>query len=123
MDPENALALWRWIDRGGHDLDGSDLGWLEDPVADYLWECYLEPAYLVNNSPEAHALRYLARLKLAHGPLANDAGEELGSVIYYYGTMPGADSHFVMVEGEAILPALQHRLRELGEETAIQIST
>lgn len=36
--------------------------------------------------------------------------------------MPGADSHFVEVEGEAILPALQHRLRELGENTAIEIT-
>ncbi len=123
VDPEDVRALSKWIDRGGHDLDVSELGWLDDPVADYLWEGYLESSYLVNDSPEAHALRYLARLKLAHGPLAIDAGEELGRVIYYYGTMPGADSHFVMVEGEAILPALQHRLRELGEDTAIQIST
>ena len=35
----------------------------------------------------------------------------------YYGTMPGADWHFVNAEGREVLTALQHRLRELGEST------
>ena len=40
---------------------------------------------------------------------------------FFAGTMPGGESHFVEAEGEAILPALQHRLRELGENTALRI--
>ena len=90
---------------------------------DWIWEDYLENRFLIHDSPEAHALQYLSRLKLAHGPLTNAGGEQLGRLIYYFGTMPGADSHFVEVEGEAILPALQHRLRELGEDTAVRIAT
>ena len=38
---------------------------------------------------------------------------------FYYGTMPGADWHFVNAEGREVITALQHRLRELGESTEI----
>ena len=38
---------------------------------------------------------------------------------FWRGTMPGVNWHFVEAEGELILPALQHRLRKLGEETVI----
>jgi len=44
-------------------------------------------------------------------------------VRFYHGTMPGADGHFVNVEGELILPSLQNRLKELGEDTRIEIAT
>lgn len=121
VDPEDPSDVTRWFKKWGPELDRSDPSWIDDPVDACTWEGYLEGRFLVYDCPEAHALQYLSRLKLAHGPLANDAGEELGRVIYYHGTMPGADSHFVEVEGAAILPALQHRLRELGEDVAIEV--
>jgi hypothetical protein len=121
VDPENDRAVAGWFRKSGPDLDRTDPHWIDEEVTAGIWECYLEGRFLVSDSPEARALRYLSRLKLAHGPLANDHGEELGRAIYYHGTTPGADSHFVEVEGAAILPALQHRLRELGENTAIEI--
>lgn len=49
------------------------------------------------------------------------AGVRVGRLDFFAGTMPDAEAHFVETEGEAILPALQHRLRELGESTAIEI--
>ena len=121
VDPADDRAVAAWFSQWGPDLDRTDPQWIEDEVDAGTWENYLEGRFLVYDSPEAHALQYLSRLKLAHGPLAPDHGEELGQVIYYHGTMPGADSHFVEVEGTAILPALQHRLRELGENTALEI--
>lgn len=122
VDPEDRHAVNAWFAaRMDFRVDRSHRRWLDEPVHDALWENYLEYSFLVTDSPEALALQYLSRLKLDHGPLASDAGEELGRVIYYHGTMPGADSHFVEVEGAAILPAIQHRLRELGESTAIEI--
>lgn len=121
VDPDDPRAVARWFRQGGPDLDRSAPDWLEDPVDACTWESYLEGRFLVTDSAEAQALHYLSRLKLAHGPLTGDAGAELGRVIYYHGTMPGADSHFVEVEGAAILPALQHRLRELGESIALEI--
>ncbi len=122
VDPDDDRAVARRFRHWGSDLDRTSPDWMEDEVDACTWEGYLESRFLVYDSPEAQALHYLARLKLAHGPLATDCGEELGRVIYYHGTMPGADSHFVEVEGAAILPALQHRLRELGEDTAIEIA-
>ena len=44
-----------------------------------------------------------------------------GDLKFYYGTMPGADWHFVNAEGREVLTALQHRLRELGESTEIVV--
>jgi hypothetical protein len=85
------------------------------------WDQYLESEFAINASSEAQALHYLSRLKLAHGPITDSQGNDVGTVRFYNGTMPGADWHFVNVEGEMILPALQYRLRELGEDTVIQV--
>ena len=122
IDPEDEDAVTRWLASRGRDEVTADPGWLKDPVDDWIWEDYLENRFLIHDSPEAHALQYLSRLKLAHGPLTDATGARLGRLDFFHGTMPGADSHFVEVEGEAILPALQHRLRELGENTAIEIT-
>jgi hypothetical protein len=54
-------------------------------------------------------------------PLGIDLGDPLGDLKFYYGTMPGADWHFVNAEGREVLTALQHRLRELGESTEIVV--
>ncbi|MEY4941122.1 MAG: hypothetical protein RIQ93_2857 [Verrucomicrobiota bacterium] len=123
VDPDDDRTVAAWFRKWGPDLDRTSPDWIEEEVDAGTWEGYLEGRFLVYDSPEAHALRYLSGLKLAHGPLEAASGEELGRVVYYHGTMPGADSHFVEVEGAAILPALQHRLRELGESTAIEIIT
>ena len=122
VDLDDEDAVTRWLASRGRDELTAEPGWLEDPLDDWICEDYVENRFLIHDSPEAHALQYLSRLKLAHGPLTNAGGEQLGRLTYYFGTMPGADSHFVEVEGEAILPALQHRLRELGEDTAVEIA-
>lgn len=123
VDPEDERAVDAWCGKWAPELDRTRAGWIEGDVGAAIWECYLEGRFVVYDSPEAQALRYLAGLPLAHGPILNADSQELGRVIFYRGTMPGADSHFVEVEGAAILPALQHRLRELGESTAIEITT
>ncbi len=45
----------------------------------------------------------------------------MGELKYYYGVSPCNDWHFAQAEGDLVLPALQYRLRELGENTRIVI--
>ncbi len=78
----------------------------------------MEGPYAVYGSPEAQALHYLAKLPLSNG---TGAGDPLGDLKFYCGTMPGVDWHFVNAQGREVLTALQHRLRELGESIEIVI--
>lgn len=121
VDPDDPNDVERWFKKWSPGIDRLSPGWRDEPVDACTWTTYLEGRFLVSDSPEARALHYLSTLNLAHGPLVDDAGAELGRVNYHHGTMPGADSHFVDVHGAAILPALQHRLRKLGENVAIEI--
>lgn len=121
VDPKNRSALAKWIRENRDEVSGPSSDWLDSDVSPYLWEQYLDGRFAVNDSPEAQALHYLSGLRLAHGPITDGKGRDVGTVRFYYGTMPGADWHFVNVEGEMILPALQHRLRELGEDTLIKV--
>ena len=124
VDPDSERDLRRWLRHEGSWYFKDEnlrhayrhLDFLEDQVDDGLWESYLEGGYAVSGSPEAQALHYLAKLPLSNG---NGAGDPLGDLKFYYGTMPGADWHFVNAEGREVLTALQHRLRELGESTEL----
>ena len=119
VDPEDRddLARWIWENRG--EVTGPSRHWLNDDIPFHRWEDYLEGRYATYDSPEAQALVYLERLKLAHGPIVDSNGKDVGALHYYHGTMPGVDWHFVEGSGALILPGLQHRLRELGEDTLI----
>ena len=121
IDPDDPAAVQRWLTTHGRPPAPPGSRWLSAPVAGAIWDDYLENRFLLHDSPEAQALQYLSRLRLAHGPVVDATGARIGRLDFFAGTMPGAESHFVEAEGEAILPALQHRLRELGESTAIEI--
>lgn len=123
IDPDDRsdLAKWLWDNRETLREYGPSKNWLDSEIPDYRWDQYLEGRYAIYESPEARALHYLSGLNLANGPIVDRDGNDVGSVHFYHGTMPGADWHFVDVEGVLILPALQHRLRELGEETLIEV--
>ena len=125
VDPDDRIQFARWIRDNRDDLSGRGPSryWLDSEIPDYRWEQYLEGSYAIHDSPEAQALYYLEGLGLAHSPIVDSDGQDIGEVRFYHGTMPGADWHFVNVEGQMILPALQHRLRELGEDTAIEVVT
>lgn len=126
VDPDDYLDVRQWLrDEGSWYFKGEHLrhayrhlDFLDNDVDSGLWENYLEGAYAVSQSPEARALHYLDSLPLANG---SGAGDPLGDLKFYYGTMPGADWHFVNAEGPEVLTALQHRLRELGESTKIVV--
>jgi hypothetical protein len=121
IDPADPAAVARWLKAHGHPAAPAGGDWLAGPVAGPIWEDYLEHRFFIYDSPEAQALHYLSELKLAHGPLRDPTGDCVGQLEFFAGTMPGGESHFVEAEGEAILPALQHRLRELSENTAVEI--
>lgn len=119
IDDRSQFAQWLWENRG--ELRGPSSDWLDSEIPSYRWDQYLEGEFATYASPEARALHYLSGLRLSNGPIKDERGDEVGTVRFYHGTMPGADWHFVNVEGEMILPALQHRLRQLGEDTLIKI--
>jgi hypothetical protein len=121
VDVDDKRALKAWMDERGEEPKGSMREWLDSEVDAGYWEGYIESGFAVNDSTEAQALEYLDGLDLAHGPIIDSAGRDVGTLDFYHGTMPGADWHFVEAEGELILPALQHRLRELGEATVIKL--
>jgi hypothetical protein len=121
VDVDDWRALRKWMDEYGEEAEGSIPEWLDSVVGDSYWETYIASGFAVNDSSEAQALSYLERLKLAHGTITDSAGQDVGTLQFYHGTMPGADWHFVEAEGGLILPALQHRLRELGEATVIKV--
>ena len=123
IDPEdrNELADWLREHRGWYRLSPRSSDWLEQEVDWRTWESYLEGAYAWRDSPEAKALDYLAGLKLANREIRDQSGRSVGELKYYYGVHPGNDWHFAEAEGELVLPAIQHRLRELGENTRIVI--
>ena len=126
LDPDDHVDVRKWLrDEGAFYFDRDNLRYayrhlhfLDDQVHDRIWENYLEGPYAVHDSPEARALHYLDALPLSNG---TGAGDPLGDLKFYYGTMPGADWHFVNAEGREVLTAVQHRLRELGESTEIVI--
>jgi hypothetical protein len=126
IDPDDHLDVRQWLRKEGSWYFPGDhmrhayrhLDFLDNDVDAGIWESYLEGPYAVSQSPEAQALHYLERLPLSNG---TGAGDPLGDLKFYYGTMPGADWHFVNAEGREVLTALQHRLRELGESTEIVI--
>jgi hypothetical protein len=126
IDPNDHLDVRQWLrEEGAFYFDRDNLRYayrhldfLDNDVDYGIWENYLESGYAVYGSPEAQALHYLAKLPLSNG---TGAGDPLGDLKFYYGTMPGADWHFVNAEGREVLTALQHRLRELGESTEIVV--
>jgi len=113
VDPDDCLDVREWLRYAYRHLH-----FLDDQVDDRIWENYLEGPYSVYSSPEAQALHYLGGLPLSNG---TGAGDPLGDLKFYYGTIPGADWNFVNAEGREVLTALQHRLRELGESTQIVV--
>jgi hypothetical protein len=118
-DDRNALAEWIREHRSGYYLGRKSEDWLDREVDYSAWENYLEGAYAWRDSPEAQALEYLAGLKLANREIRDESGRDVGELKYYYGVCPGNDWHFAEAEGDLVLPALQYRLRELGENTRI----
>ena len=126
VDPDDHLDVRKWLrEEGSWYFKSEDLrhayrhlDFLDNDVDYGIWENYLEGPYAVYGSPEAQALHYLAKLPLSNG---TGAGDPLGDLKFYYGTMPGVDWHFVNAEGREVLTALQHRLRELGESIEIVI--
>jgi len=128
IDPDDLFEVRKWLrEEGSWYFDRENLRYayrhmhfLDDQVDDRIWENYLEGAYAVHGSPEAQALHYLSKLPLSDG---KRQGDPLGDLKYYYGTMPGADWHFVTADNKQIVTALQHRLRELGESTEVVIQS
>lgn len=118
----NELADWIREHRGWCRLSPRSSEWLEDEVDYRIWENYLEGQYAWQDSPEAQALNYLHGLKLPNREIRDGSGRSVGDLTYYFGVHPGNDWHFAEAEGELVLPALQHRLRELGEKTRIVIA-
>ena len=121
VDPDDRDALVTWLRDHRTEVNWSSR-WLDDDIPFHRWQDYLEGQFATYDSPEAQALAYLERLNIAHGPIIDSNGRDVGKLAFYHGTMPGADWHFVEGEGGLILPGLQHRLRELGEETLIVVS-
>jgi hypothetical protein len=119
VDDRSALAEWIREHRNCYHLGRKCEDWLDQDVAWSAWENYLESAYAWRDSPEAQALGYLAGLKLSNREIRDESGRSVGELKYYYGVHPGNDWHFALAEGELVLPALQYRLRELGENTRI----
>jgi len=119
VDDRNELAEWIWKNRDNYRLGGKSSDWLDSDVACSAWENYLESEYAWRDSPEAQALDYLAGLKLANREIRDESDRSVGKLKYYYGVSPCNDWHFAEAEGELVLPALQYRLRELGERTRI----
>ena len=121
MDTRDRSELAQWIreNRGCYHLERKSEDWLDREVARSAWENYIEGAYAWRDSPEAQALEYLAGLKLANREIRDQSGRSVGELTYYYGVSPCNDWHFAQAEGELVLPALQYRLRELGENTRI----
>lgn len=120
-EDRNALASWTREYRHWYILGSKSDDWLDQEVGGRVWENYIDGQYAHTDSPEAQALEYLARLNLPNGPISDEGGRSAGELIYYNGVHPGNDWHFAEAEGELVLPALQHRLRELGESTRIEI--
>lgn len=118
----NALADWIRKHRSWRGISPRSRDWLEMEVSPMVWASYLEGQYAYQDSPEARALEYLSGLKLANGPIRDEVGRSVGDLKYYHGVHPGNDWHFAEAEGELVLPALQHRLRELGEKTHIVLA-
>lgn len=124
IDPDEPTEVRKWLrEEGSWYFDRDNLRYayrhlhfLDDQVDDGIWESYLEGPYAVSRSPEAQALHYLAKLPLSNG---TGAGDPLGDLKFYYGTMPGANWHFVTADNTQIVTALQHRLRQLGESTEV----
>jgi hypothetical protein len=119
VDDRNSLAEWIRENRNNYHLGRKSEDWLDSDVAYSAWENYLESEYAWRDSPEAQALDYLAGLKLANREIREQSGRSVGELKYYYGVSPCNDWHFAEAEGELVLPALQYRLRELGENTRI----
>lgn len=121
VDTRDRSELAQWIreNRGCYHLERKSEDWLDREVARSAWENYIEGAYVWRDSPEAQALEYLAGLKLANREIRDQSGRSVGELTYYYGVSPCNDWHFAQAEGELVLPALQYRLRELGENTRI----
>lgn len=124
VDPDDRGALAEWLreHRQWYRLSPGSSGWLDQEVDWRAWESYLEGAYAWRDSPEAQALQYLAGLKLANRDVRDERGRSVGELKYYYGVNPGNDWHFAEAEGDLVLPPLQYRLRELGENTRIVIA-
>lgn len=118
-DDRSSFAEWLRENRHWYRLSPKSSDWLDTEVDWRAWESYLEGAYAWRDSPEAQALQYLAGLKLANREIRDESGRSVGDLKYYYGVNPGNDWHFAEAEGELVLPALQYRLRELGENTRI----
>jgi hypothetical protein len=131
---------WRkWAER--HDCDIEDHGafrefaidtWLlapDDPldslfkdpdeeVPSSLWDQYLESAWAISDSPQAQAFHYLSSLSLGNRESAG--GDPLGELKFYEGPMPGSNWTWVETDSELVLPALQRRLLELGEDVRLE---
>ena len=121
LDLRKTRELARVLGEDGYEEVLARPGWLDTPIPDPLWETYIDGRFAVHESPEARALSYLERLNLRTHPMTDTDGNPVGTVEFYHGTAPGVDWHFVEVEGALILPALQHRLRELGERVEVRI--
>ena len=121
VDPDDRGALAEWLreHRSWYHLSPKSSDWLDEEVEWRTWEGYLDGAFAWRDSPEAQALQYLGGLKLANRDIRDESGRSVGELKYYYGVHPGNDWHFAEAEGELVLPALQYRLRELGERTRI----
>ena len=122
VDDRSALAEWIRENRNCYHLERKSEDWLDREVSHSAWENYIEGAYAWRDSPEAQALDYLSGLKLGNREIRDQRGRSVGELKYYYGVSPCNDWHFAQAEGELVLPALQHRLRELGENTRIVTS-
>ena len=121
VDDRNDLAQWVRENRDYHRLGRKSSDWLDSELCDRTWCNYIDGQYAYQDSPEAQALDYLFRLKLPNRDIQDESGRSVGELTYYFGVHPGNDWHFAEAEGDLVLPALQYRLRELGENTKIEI--
>ena len=134
---------WReWTDLHGGDIDDSagfrefaiDRGLLdEDETVDRLFTSpdaivppdlmgqYIDWGWAHTDSPQALAFHYLSVLSL--GNSRSSEGEALGELSFVEGPMPGSNWTWVEADNDLILPALQHRLLELGEDVRIEVQS
>ena len=140
-EPES--LTWReWAEREGIDLNNEAEfrefaidSWLldeSDPLSklftdpaekipdDLQWR-YIEGLWALSDSPQAQAHHYLRGLEL--GTSRSAQGESLGDLSFYEGAFPGSNFTWVETNDELVLPALQRRLLELGEDIRIEVQS
>lgn len=121
IDPHDPAELARWFEEQCVEPPGPGDAWLGEKVPEHVWDSYIEWQFAIYDSPAAQAFHYLHGLDLSHRSLDRQTADPFGELQFYAGPMPGSNWHFVQTPDRLVLTALQHRLRELGEDVALVV--